>query len=128
MSEAVKETEMPDERSTWEAARRIESFAGYLPRALSPQGELSISLGVVPGGELNGELTITGAATRPILPLAPIRDIQARVLFAGRRATIHPFTARIGGREVTMTGQFEWLAEQAERMYAVFKPLISKIA
>ena len=87
---------------------RIESFAGYLPRALSPQGELSISLGVVPGGELNGELTITGAATRPIPPLAPIRDIQARVLFAGRRATIHQFTARMGGREVTVTGQFEW--------------------
>src|SRR5437773_2677998 len=33
------------------ADARIEPFARYLPKVLSPQGRLSISLGVVPGGE-----------------------------------------------------------------------------
>src|SRR5207249_5668282 len=50
---------------------------------------------------------ISGAATRSFTPLAPIRDIQARVLFAGRRATIGQFTGRMGGREVSASGHFE---------------------
>ena len=89
------------------ADARLEPFARYLPAVLSPQGRLSVSLGVVPGGGVNGELMISGAATRSFTPLAPIRDIQARVLFAARRATIGQFTGRMGGREVSASGHFE---------------------
>ncbi len=98
------------------ADARIGPFARYLPRALSPQGRLSVNLGVVPGGELDGELKIAGAATRPIPPLSPIRDIEATVKFSGRRATISQFTGRIGGREVSMTGHFE-LPESGEPQF-----------
>ncbi len=75
-----------------------------------------MNLGVVPGGELDGELKIAGAATRPIPPLSPIRDIEATVKFSGRRATISQFTGRIGGREVSMTGHFE-LPESGEPQF-----------
>jgi translocation and assembly module TamB len=95
------------------ADARIEPFARYLPTGLSPQGRLSVNLGVVPGGELNGELKITGAATRPILFLTPIRDIQATVLLSGRRATISQFIGRMGGREVSLTGHFDFPAPDA---------------
>jgi translocation and assembly module TamB len=94
----------------------VEPFTRYLPRALSPQGRLSVGLDVVPGGELKGELRISGAATRPIMPLAPIRNIQATVLFSGRQATISQFTGRIGGREVSLTGRFE-LPESGEPQF-----------
>jgi translocation and assembly module TamB len=87
---------------------RIEPFARYLPKVLSPQGRLSVSLGVVPGGELNGELRISGAATRPVSLLTPIRDIQATILFSGRRAAFSQFMGRMGGREVRLSGQFEF--------------------
>src|SRR5206468_7728319 len=86
---------------------RIEPFARYLPKVLSPQGRLNLSLGVVPGGELEGELKIAGAATRPIALLTPIRDIQATVRFSGRRAAISLFMGRMGGREVSLTGRFD---------------------
>ena len=89
------------------ADARIEPFARYLPGILTPQGRLNLSLDVVPGGEVNGELKISGAATRPFSPLAPIRDIRATVLFCGRSATIGQFTGRIGGREVELRGHFE---------------------
>ena len=89
------------------ADARIESFARYLPKVLGLQGRLSVNLDVVPGGELNGELEISGAATRPLTLITPIRDIQAKVQFSGRRAAISQFTGRMGGREVTLTGNFD---------------------
>jgi translocation and assembly module TamB len=90
------------------ADARIEPFARYLPKVLSPQGRLSISLGVVPGGELNGELKISGAATKPVALLTPMRDIQATILFSGRRAAISQFMGRMGGREVHLAGNFDF--------------------
>ena len=98
------------------ADARIEPFARYLPKILSPQGLLSVNLEVVPGGELNGELKIAGAATRPLTMLNPIRDIQATVLFSGRRGVISQFTGRMGGREVSLTGNFD-LAEPGEPQF-----------
>jgi len=89
------------------ADARIEAFARYLPKILSPQGLLSVNLEVVPGGELNGELKIAGAATRALTMLNPIRDIQATVMFSGRRGVISQFTGRMGGREVSLTGNFD---------------------
>ena len=95
---------------------RIEPFARYLPKVLSPQGRLSVSLGVVPGGELSGELKIAGAATRPVTLLTPIRDIQATVLFSGRHAAISRFMGWMGGREVSLTGNFD-LPESGEPQF-----------
>ena len=89
------------------ADARIEPFARYLPQVLSPQGRLTVGLDIVPGGEVKGELSIAGAATRPLPPLSPIRDIEATVQFAGRRATISKFTGRMAGREVSLAGHFE---------------------
>lgn len=89
------------------ADARIEPFARYMPQVLSPQGRLTVALDVVPGGEVKGDLKIAGAATRPMPPVSPIRDIEATVQFAGRRATISKFTGRMAGREVSLAGHFE---------------------
>jgi len=98
------------------ADARVEPFARYLPGVLNPQGRLSVSLGIVPGGEVEGEVRIAGAVTRPISPLTAIRDIDATVRFSGRGATITRFTGRMGGREVSVSGRFG-VAESGEPQF-----------
>lgn len=83
----------------------LAPFAPYLPDMLSPQGRLNLDLTVRPGAHLNGELTITNAATRPIGPLTPIRDIELRVHFDERQAMIERFNGQIGGQPVGLTGR-----------------------
>ncbi|HKS38669.1 MAG TPA: translocation/assembly module TamB domain-containing protein [Verrucomicrobiae bacterium] len=87
---------------------RIEPLARFLPKVLSPQGNLTVNLAVLPGGKLEGELRIGNAATRPFAPLAPIREIEASIKFSERRATIETMGGRIGGQAVSLTGHFHF--------------------
>jgi translocation and assembly module TamB len=84
---------------------RCAIFAKYLPDLLSPQGRLSLELGIQPGAKLIGELQITNAATRPLMPLGHIHDIHAQIKFADRGASIERFSGQIGGQSVSMVGR-----------------------
>jgi translocation and assembly module TamB len=86
---------------------RLAPFARYLPEMLSPQGRLDLNITVRPGARVDGELTIVNAATRPMGPLTPIRDIEVRVRFDERLAIIERFGGQIGGQPVGVTGRVE---------------------
>jgi translocation and assembly module TamB len=86
---------------------RLAPFARFLPEMLSPQGRLDLSMTVRSGARLEGELTIINAATRPIGPLTPIRDIEVRLRFNERVAVIERFGGQIGGQPVGVTGRVE---------------------
>jgi translocation and assembly module TamB len=86
---------------------RVAPFARYLPEMLSSQGRLDLNLSVRPGARLDGDLVIVDAATRPIGPLTPIRDIEVRVRFDEHRAIIERFGGQIGGQPVEVTGHAE---------------------
>jgi len=83
---------------------RLGLFARYLPDILSPQGRLSLELALQPGARVEGELQITNAATRPLMPLGRIHEIEASVRFHDRAATIQTFRGEIGGQPVNVTG------------------------
>jgi hypothetical protein len=84
---------------------QIAPFIRYLPPLLTPQGQLNVDLALQPGGKLAGQLTLTDAATRPVLPGGPIRDVEARVLFEDRTARLETFRGQIGGQPVSLTGR-----------------------
>lgn len=89
----------------------LAAWATLAPRVLAPIGRMTLSLLVKPGGKLDGELRLNGAATRPIGPLGALQDITALLRFEGRRLKIESITAQTGGRPVVLKGEAAWLKD-----------------
>ncbi len=90
------------------AEAKIADFAHLLPSTLSPQGHLGLELALRPGLKLAGDLRLVDAATRAMLPIGPIRDIQAHFQLADRRADIVQFNGELAGQTVTVAGHLAW--------------------
>lgn len=102
------EKKLPD----WTAAHgrlgiesaQVAALSRYLPDALAREGQVSLDLELKPGRQLQGFLSLTNAATRPLGELTPLRDIAAQVRLDGARATLEDFRGQIGGQPVRATG------------------------
>jgi translocation and assembly module TamB len=98
---------------SWEKASahlRIENaqlaaFSPLLPEVLSPQGDLNLDLSLVPGGKVDGQLSVRKARTRPLGNLGPIRDIAVDMKFTERTLQLARASANIGGADVTASGK-----------------------
>src|SRR5262249_34597605 len=55
---------------------RMSAFQRLLPEFLSPQGQLNVNAQLLSGGNLQGNLDIAGARTRPMPNIGSIREIQ----------------------------------------------------
>jgi translocation and assembly module TamB len=86
------------------AEAQVAAVAAYLPEVLAPEGRLSATLDLEPGKQLQGRLTLTNAATRPLGPITPLRDIDGVVQFDGQRAELQNFRAQIGGQPIRADG------------------------
>ncbi len=86
---------------------QIAPFAKFAPEMISPQGTIDLNLQVRPGMRLGGSLVITGAATRPIMPLGPIHDLQARLAFSEKQIDIKTFTGKLGGAPINVSGHVD---------------------
>ncbi|MEO6182735.1 MAG: translocation/assembly module TamB domain-containing protein [Verrucomicrobiota bacterium] len=84
---------------------QVAPFGRLFPKILSPLGTVNLDVSITPGGNLNGELRLQNAALRPIQPIGPVHDVQARVLFLNERVTVQSFQASIGGETVNLTGE-----------------------
>lgn len=89
-------------------AASVAAFARFLPDILSPQGTVSADVAVRPGLTLAGSLSLSNAATRGLLPMGPVRDVQARFRFVDRRAEVEQFSGRLAGETVEVTGHLTW--------------------
>ncbi len=85
----------------------LQPFARFAPGILSPQGRLSVDLEVRGDRFERGEIVLTGAATRPIMPLGSVQDLRARILFEGREAVLEEFSGRLGGERLRLSGRVE---------------------
>jgi hypothetical protein len=83
---------------------QIAAFVPLLPWLVAPQGVINADLGLVPGGKLDGELRIDGAATRPIAALGVLHDVEILCRFAEDKAHINSYTA-LGGYSVLGAGR-----------------------
>jgi translocation and assembly module TamB len=93
------------------AEAQVAALAAYLPEVLAPEGRLSATLNLKPGKQLQGLLTLTNAATRPMGPITPLRDIVGVVQFDGQRAELQNLRAQIGGQPIR-AGGFVTLPDQ----------------
>jgi len=91
---------------------RVAALTRFAPTVLSPQGTLEADISILPGGNLDGLLTLRNAATRPIMPLGAIRDATARVVFRERTAHLEEISAAIGGERVVVSGRVDIPFEQ----------------
>jgi translocation and assembly module TamB len=83
---------------------QLADLANYLPRIVSPEGQLSAKLELKPGKQLNGIVALTNAATRALGQLSPLREVRALVRFDQKRATLEDFRGQVGGQPVRADG------------------------
>jgi len=79
-------------------------LASYLPDLVAPEGQLDATLELKAGKRLEGILTLTNAATRPVGTITPMRDIAAVVRLDGNRAVLEDLRGQIGGQPVRADG------------------------
>lgn len=83
---------------------QVSALAAYLPEVLAPEGSLNAALDLKSGKRFEGILSLTNAATRPMGPITPLRDIAALVRFDGHRAVLQEFRGQIGGQPIRADG------------------------
>lgn len=86
------------------AGAQVAALSAFLPEVLTPEGRLNATLDLRPGKRLEGVLSLTNAATRPMGPITPLRDIAALVRFDGHRAVLQDFRGQIGGQPIRADG------------------------
>src|SRR6185295_19220213 len=106
--------ELPEKRSwpDWDqgTARlkiqdaQLAAFAPLFPKVLNRQGTVNADLALLPGATLDGELTVSGARTRPLGTVGPIQDIHVKIKFAGRGLLLESASATLGAAPVTASG------------------------
>ncbi len=92
---------------------QVAPFERLFPKLLSPTGALNLDVAISPGGNLNGELRLKNAALRPIAPVGPVHDLQARVRFINERVEVESLQASIGGETVSLTGEMNLATHSA---------------
>src|SRR5262249_47421242 len=84
---------------------RMSAFQRLLPEFLSPQGQLNVNAQLLSGGNLQGNLDIAGARTRPMPNIGSIREIQLSAKFDNFVIRLQKASALIGGSQVSMSGE-----------------------
>ena len=105
----LKSKKPPDWRTASARLRienaQISAFQPLLPEYLSPQGQVSLDARLFTGGNLEGELNIAGARTRPFPNVGSIRDIQFSAKFRNFVIQLEKASGMVGGSLVSMSGK-----------------------
>lgn len=83
----------------------VASFAELLPDLIAPEGRLEVDLKLQPGFNLDGVVALSGARTRALPGLGPVREADLRVRFDKRVARFEDTRFRLGGSSVTLRGE-----------------------
>jgi translocation and assembly module TamB len=93
----------------------LAPFAQFAPAFLVPEGRWKVDLEIAPGGRLSGALDLAGLSSRPLPPLAPLREINARLQLRERSFIFEKFTATLGGESLNLSGQIDLPKDLAVR-------------
>jgi translocation and assembly module TamB len=96
-------------------AAQLAAFEPLFPEVLAPQGELNVNLTLHPGVDLEGEMILQHARTRPLGNTAPLRDINVTLRFHDRVLALENASAKLSGAWVELTGRADlrgtnWMA------------------
>ncbi|MGV3772125.1 MAG: translocation/assembly module TamB domain-containing protein, partial [Verrucomicrobiales bacterium] len=96
---------------------QIAPLAKFAPQYVVPQGSFNINVALAPGKNLEGQVTFTNIATRPIGSLGPVDAIHGNVNFSGRQVEIKRFSAVLGGEQLNMNGSLDLSEEKMATGY-----------
>jgi translocation and assembly module TamB len=82
----------------------LPALTDFLPDKTITEGRIDLAVAWEPGPKIQGQVTLDQAATRPIDPLGPIRDLNATVKFENRTATVENLVATVGGARLKGAG------------------------
>jgi translocation and assembly module TamB len=88
-------------------AAQIAPLARFLPKTLSPQGTFQADVRIAPKLQLDGQMSVRGAATRPLASLGPVNDVETQLKLSGRRIDVRTFSGLIGGEPFGVTGSID---------------------
>ena len=83
---------------------QLAAFTRLLPKVLAPQGTMDLNVRLERGARVNGELTISGAATRSLGNFGAIRDIDVSMAFHESTLELKSVTAHLGGSPLSASG------------------------
>ncbi|MEO7298553.1 MAG: translocation/assembly module TamB domain-containing protein, partial [Verrucomicrobiota bacterium] len=86
---------------------QVAAFARLFPNVLTPIGTVNLDVSAR-GGKLDGQLTLAGAALRPISNVGAVHDIQARLKLSGEQIRVETFKGFIGGQPVELLGEINF--------------------
>lgn len=86
---------------------QVAPFAPLLPQILSAEGTASADISLKPGGNVQGELSITNARTHPLESIGPVRNINLLARLDGQQLKLENSSAEIGGQRVNVDGALQ---------------------
>src|SRR5262249_44510547 len=95
----------------------LAPFTAYLPKYLSPQGELKMALNVQSGRKLDGRVEVQGVETRPLPNIGVIQSIRAAVDLKGQVVHIQDLSGVLGGERMRLTGSVDLSPESVAKGY-----------
>lgn len=84
----------------------VAALARFLPVFVAPKGRIQVDV-TFKQGVLGGALHLRDAATRPLGPLGVLQEVNAELVFSGRKMELRSVTAQSGGQTVTLSGSVE---------------------
>ena len=82
----------------------LTTLTDHLPGKVITEGRFDLALAWEPGPKLQGRATVSHAATRPLDPLGPIRDLDLSLKLENRTVTMDHLVAQLAGAPVKGTG------------------------
>lgn len=86
----------------------LAAISTLFPDILSPQGTLNLSAHLQPGLRPSATLVLTNAATRPLPPLGPLRQIHATLLADSSTLQLQHGHANLSGQPISLSGSWRF--------------------
>jgi len=86
----------------------IGKFAPYISPLIASQGVLDAELALHPGLKPSARISLTGAATRPVMPFGSFQEINGRFLVQDQLLTIEGLEAQMSGEPIQISGSIDF--------------------
>ena len=83
----------------------LTALAGMMPDSIITEGHLNVDVTLAADGAMQGQLTVTNAATKPLSGIGPIRQIDLALKLDNRSVALQQMTALVGGATVKAKGE-----------------------
>ncbi len=96
---------------------KLAPFATYLPKYLTPQGQLVAKVSIKPGRNLQGRVEVHDVETRPLPNIGVVQSIRAALELNGKDLAVQEVSGVLGGERMTLSGRVDLSPESVAKGY-----------